>query len=381
MTINTKSYKYEIFDGHIIFKIDNKVALLDTGGRSTGNENLDFMGNLFKLNGNFLGITIEEISNFVGIHLDILFGLDIISQFDLLIDAENSTLVFSYDDIDIEGTSTYLSESSIIKSYINQENIEVFFDTGAKISYIHSDYVVDKYSSVTMDDFFPSYGKFKTKVYELETEIAGESFTLDYGVLPQYVEDSLLGTRINGIIGTELLKRFNCLLSFRNNKMTLQRRNLELIQTFQKLVNDNACTGSWGLGVCTTCGCMETEKKLMKIKNLEEELLNIDIESIKGIDYSNTHGYNRMEVYVTYLVFLFLRVKSIDKQKVLYNWLDNIDEKYVELLDGILFYVIRYIEDSDLRNKWIKKCEIIADKTMNYSLMESLYYVKRKDVK
>lgn len=155
--------------------------------------------------------------------------------------------------------------------------------------------------------------------------------------------------------------------------------SFKLEKIFQELANKNSCTGNWGLGVCTTCGCMETEKKLMEIKNLEEELFNIGIESIKSIDYSNTHGYKGMEVYVTYLVFIFLRIKSIDKQKILNNWLDNIDEKFIELFDGILFYVIRYMEDCDLKNRWIKKCERIADTTMNSSLLESLYYVKRKD--
>jgi len=155
--------------------------------------------------------------------------------------------------------------------------------------------------------------------------------------------------------------------------------NSELLQTFQQLANNKSCTGIWGVGVCTTCGCMETEKKLMAIKNLEEELLNINIENIKSIDYSNTRGYKGMEVYVTYLVFIFLRIQSIDKQKILNKWLNSIDEKYVELFDGILFYIIRHMEDCDLKTKWIEKCEKIVDTTMNFSLLESLYYAKRND--
>lgn len=155
--------------------------------------------------------------------------------------------------------------------------------------------------------------------------------------------------------------------------------SFKLEKIFQQLANEDSCIGNWGLGVCTTCGCMETEKQLMEIKNIEEELFNIDIESIKRIDYSNTLDYKGMELYVTYLVFVFLRIKSIKKQKILNNWLDNIDEKFIELFDGILFYVIRHMEDCDLKSRWIKKCERIADTTMNSSLLESLYYVKRKD--
>lgn len=153
----------------------------------------------------------------------------------------------------------------------------------------------------------------------------------------------------------------------------------QLAQTFQNLADKQACMGNWDLGYCSTCGCFNAINIIKEVENLEEELLNINIETVKNYNYVDALNYKGIGVYVTYLVFILLRVDSIDREKVLLHWLNTIDEKYVRLFDGVLFYVIRRMEDSMLKEKWMQKCESIASTTNDVSLWESLYYTARKN--
>ncbi|MEA1914272.1 MAG: Sir2 family NAD-dependent protein deacetylase, partial [Campylobacterota bacterium] len=222
-TPSTQIYKYKLINNHIIFSIDNKTALLDTGANSIGNEELIFMNQTFNVAKNFLGTSIEQISKYVGTHIDILFGIDIIQNFDLLIDAKSHTLVFSNEALSLDGIHLPLSNDSIISAVVDNEYIKLFFDTGASTSYIHSSFTENKITAGATDDFFPAYGSFKTNLYSIDTQIAQEDIMLKYGVLPKALEAPLLLHDTQGIIGVELLQHFNCLLCFKTNTMILQK--------------------------------------------------------------------------------------------------------------------------------------------------------------
>jgi hypothetical protein len=79
-----------------------------------------------------------------------------------------------------------------------------WWDTGAQLSYFQSaiwarpDKRLDD-----VEDFFPLYGRFTTRTYQLDLALNGTSETIRAGQLPSPLR-GLLGSRTAGILGQEL---------------------------------------------------------------------------------------------------------------------------------------------------------------------------------
>jgi NAD-dependent deacetylase len=121
----------------------------------------------------------------------------------------------------LDGAELELDKNCVIETVVDDENVKMFFDTGAKISYIHSKFTNNIAIFGQSNDFFPGYGRFDLETCHLKTHIGTKGINIRYGKLPEDLEERLL-QYTDGIIGIDLLKSFNCLLSFKRNTMVLQ---------------------------------------------------------------------------------------------------------------------------------------------------------------
>jgi hypothetical protein len=114
----------------------------------------------------------------------------------------------------------------IINLNIEQEDRRIFFDSGAKLSYLSEDLLVGTPIG-EMEDFYPSIGTYKTNVYKIDVEIGGKVETLTFGLLPSSLRMLLDMSQTKGIIGTELLNKYSIILSNLRKILVLQLSNDE----------------------------------------------------------------------------------------------------------------------------------------------------------
>jgi hypothetical protein len=129
-------------------------------------------GNLMIINGkNFPiksttpgGITANSISELSGLKVDGLIGMDILIHFD--VQFTRNRITFSDTPIFHADTAVKLpiietiAGIPIINLNIKQEDRRIFFDTGAKLSYLSEDLLVGTPIG-EMEDFYPSIGTLK----------------------------------------------------------------------------------------------------------------------------------------------------------------------------------------------------------------------------
>ena len=88
--------------------------------------------------------------------------------------------------------------------HINEKKFSMFFDTGAKISYIQDDIIETYPKSGIIDDFYPGFGTFQTQSYRVELDILDTQHTLQCGMLPDILGMTLKIGGTDGILGNQL---------------------------------------------------------------------------------------------------------------------------------------------------------------------------------
>ena len=80
-------FLYKLIFGHIIFQVNGLKVLLDSGApNSIGSGQFSFLDNNYNLQNNYMGLTTDKLSEYIGTHVDILMGCHIISKYDICID-------------------------------------------------------------------------------------------------------------------------------------------------------------------------------------------------------------------------------------------------------------------------------------------------------
>lgn len=220
-------YCYEL-NGHILFETPKGRVLVDTGAVSSFGEFKFYrMGSKsFPLANQYLGCTINDISQLIGTKITTLLGMDVIGNYDLIIDLPNNKIGFFENAYPIQGKSVPMNKIMGIPFIdINAKNktVQCAFDTGAKLNYISAEFTQDQLPKGTDTDFYPGFGEFSTDVYEIHTQIGDLTINLTYGVLPKMLQSILSMTGAQGIIGAELyLDRAVC-ISNHLNKIVFTR--------------------------------------------------------------------------------------------------------------------------------------------------------------
>jgi uncharacterized protein YegL len=217
-------------DGHILAEIGNERVLLDTGAQfSFGSlPSINLGGKEFSLRRNFVGKDIDKIGQLIGTRISILVGYDILRQLNYKIDLNKG--IFSSTDSNLNGSKNILEITTTMGLPVVTVNIDgqpqrMFFDTGARISYLHSSIFQDHTSMGTRTDFYPGLGEFETEVTILGVDLPGSSLGVLFGVLPRGLEKIIEAAGVKGILGSELLTRYKIRCLGPKNKVELYPYN------------------------------------------------------------------------------------------------------------------------------------------------------------
>ena len=223
----SKTFDINFYDGHLIINNDGQKVLVDTGSPVTigSSDHFVFMDQEYECITSLMGKDISSISEMMGSDIDVLMGMDVIGKYDMLTDYKSKKVTFSSEEIPFEPICTIpIAQTEgvffvILK--VKGEDVRLFLDTGAKISYIAEAYTSDETAIEVLEDFYPVIGKFKTPIYAMEASIDGQSFPVKFGTLPTLIAMSLQMMGNEGIIGYDLFSKYKVLLDFQNNQMFL----------------------------------------------------------------------------------------------------------------------------------------------------------------
>ena len=139
----------------------------------------------------------------------------------------------------------------------------------------------------------------------------------------------------------------------------------EYAKLVQKSAEMNWCVQIY----CTTCGSMEFRQSLREISNNDYSKLVKLLSDLNIQEYTQLRNWDEcLRLAFHDLPFSFLRAE------VLSNWLLIINEN-IRFADWNLFYFVRYLsKENNVRNEWISKCIVLAIKTQDESLIESLVW-------
>jgi hypothetical protein len=111
----------------------------------------------------------------------------------------------------------------IIEVMVGEDKVRVFFDTGAKLSYLDPGRTNAFESVGTEKDFYPGAGDFSTNVYDIPIILATETVILRVGNLPELLQMTLMMADTGGILGTAILHTHKVTFAPRRRTLTLER--------------------------------------------------------------------------------------------------------------------------------------------------------------
>jgi hypothetical protein len=99
----------------------------------------------------------------------------------------------------------------------------MFFDTGAKVSYV-DEKTADAYPRVgTAQDYYMTVGPFQTAIHRIPMMLGSLTIDLGCGTLPQSLQLSLAAAGAAGIVGNAILERFMVVYLPRRERIVLKK--------------------------------------------------------------------------------------------------------------------------------------------------------------
>lgn len=196
--------QYKSINGHIIVDAFNgRELVLDTGSHRT------FPHNSF-------GLSSHKLSQYVGHKVDGIMGMSAMEDRVVSIDRANKEvhmtgIVPDYGTAGIKVPMSNKAGTPMAWGKVNGERVNLFFDTGAPVSYAPKRLVADRELLGTVTDFYPFVGRFKTPVVASELEVGIAKTPFNFGHLPLSMGWML---RDMAIVGTELLKHCDVTFDF-----------------------------------------------------------------------------------------------------------------------------------------------------------------------
>jgi hypothetical protein len=229
----TYDYRVRLVNGVLIAEIEGRSVVVGTGSPISAGEPTEwfFLDQVHQLSQDAVGVTPDNLSGNISTHIDILLGMDIMKKFYVTVDLNANRISFSrvspvggmvdrhfnYERIPL----TNLMGTPICQINIAGQEIEVFVDTGAKLTYLDRKLVQNITPVGREKDFFYSVGEFETPVYKLPLKIGGIELVLRCGEMPKIMETTVLVTGKRGILGTEIFDRYAGCFAFPDDELIL----------------------------------------------------------------------------------------------------------------------------------------------------------------
>ena len=223
-------YNIELIDNHVVFVENDLRLLLDTGSpiSISNHSTVSVFGETINPHKNIMGQTsIDDINQSIeNANVDALIGADVLHKISFSISLSNKLLelnpVINNNEYDSFPLSNLMG-IPIIFAIINGKEIKFFFDTGAKISYLNSNFVQAQNIIKVEQDFYPGFGDFETNIYQLPLELFNQIKKFEFGVLPESLELSLSMGGTHGIIGNNILINFDFVIDNLQNNIFIKK--------------------------------------------------------------------------------------------------------------------------------------------------------------
>ena len=260
-------------NGHLFVSIDSNDWLLDTGAPSSFGDIQEFQiaDRDFTISNDLAGLTASLLSGHVDHNTVGLIGADILNTFSILFDVANKKISFSLDKVELDGDTLEINEVMgipIVTALIGGEEKQMFFDTGAQISYLQNQSLNEYPSAGVMDDFYPGIGEFQTETYMVDALLGTQQLTLRCGSLPELLGMTLMMAGSEGIIGNEVMVD-RVVGYFPKQKQLVFGPALNKSKTNQfEVLCELASSEHWCWNLaCTTCGHMHFRYAFVELAN------------------------------------------------------------------------------------------------------------------
>ncbi|MEN6435575.1 MAG: VWA domain-containing protein [Anaerolineaceae bacterium] len=226
-----EEFRMDIISGHLVMHMDRFLDVLDTGSPfSIGNiHKFLFMGDMFRLHEEYLGVDTHMISQQVGEQIDAMLGMDILQNYSVTICNAGRRVYFSKNgSFLVNGERMEMDDVKgipFIQVPVNGEAQKLFLDTGSPLNYLNSRVTQGLQQLDTARDTYPGIGEFTTPIYELPVTIAGVTVPFRFGNLPQTLESSLMVSGIQGILGIEIYRHFDVAFAFPEHRILIAPAN------------------------------------------------------------------------------------------------------------------------------------------------------------
>jgi hypothetical protein len=194
-------------------------------------EILMFAGGRYPLQSTFLGKAADELPGPIGVCIDVLIGVDILNRYDMLIDPVRQVLVLSDEELDVEGEALPIEQTMgvpIVTADVGGTRIKMFFDTGAKVTYVNEETAKAHPQVGTAQDFYVTVGSFQTAIHRISLMLGSLIIDLECGTLPQGLQLSMAAAGAEGIVGNAILERFMVAYIPRRKRIILMTRRQEV---------------------------------------------------------------------------------------------------------------------------------------------------------
>jgi len=197
---------------YYFIEIEGRLWLLDTGAPLSfgDSDEITISDRSFPISGDYFGLNAEALGELIGLDCEGLLGMDVLGQFDVIFNLPEGHITVSSERLDCDSTPVQLSDVMgvpIVECTIADVRQRLFFDTGAKISYlVGGDSLVGSPSGDVID-FYPGFGEFTTSTQFVEIGLDGIHLEERVGSLPELIEMTLQMAGVDGILSGEVLSR------------------------------------------------------------------------------------------------------------------------------------------------------------------------------
>jgi len=214
---------------HVVINDQGKKILLDTGSPISIGwvPGWTFLGKSVNLLPEFHGFNMEYLSQQVGVHLDVLQGMDVLKDYNLLLNDRAQVASFSKGgfmrtfSIRLPLTE-YLMKVPAVTVPVEGQPMRLALDTGARFSFLAKNFLKGHQEVGEEHDFYPGYGEFDTPVYSISMMLDGNEYMSKCGILPAGLEMALKATGIDGLLGMDLLDKYVMQLGLRDGVLMLE---------------------------------------------------------------------------------------------------------------------------------------------------------------
>ncbi|MFY9158173.1 MAG: von Willebrand factor type A domain protein [Chloroflexi bacterium ADurb.Bin120] len=221
-----RDYQINFVAGVPLARIEGYSVFIDTAAPSSIAEFPDwlFMNEAFKIQGEDHGMTCSQLSQELGISVDMMLAMDILHHLHMRINPVQGLVQFSRQALRSSGMRLPVLTGETpphVMLKIGKQDISMRLVTGLKFNYVPERFVVGLNQVSTVGDRLPGGEGFQTHLYKLPLPVGSRVLSLNCGVVPKSLRSALGLGENEGVLGADLLQSLPITLAFPDGEMIL----------------------------------------------------------------------------------------------------------------------------------------------------------------